>query len=138
MLEESKIISTRDFKLLALLMASVAILMTFSTLTVQKIVFIADGFTIPGASIWFSLITFPAMQILCSFYGKKFANFAIFIGWIAMLMATIMAQITVLFPYAPSFAAHAETFNFLMTNSVRYFIAATFSFVSTHIFGNLM
>ena len=133
---QAKIISFRDFKILAFLMSFVVILMAFSTLTVQKVVALPAGLTIPGASIWFSLITFPVMQVLCATYNKKFAHFTIFAGWVSMLITTIMAQITVAMPAAPVFEARSEVFNFLLTSSVRYFLAATCSYVTTHIIVN--
>ena len=133
---EVKMISFKDFKILAVLTSFVVILMAFSTLTVQKVVLITDGLTIPAASIWFSLITFPAMQIICNTYNKKFAHFAIFAGWIAMLLTTIMAQFTVVMPAAAVFADRSDTFNFLLTNSWRYFTVASFSYVIAHVFDN--
>jgi uncharacterized integral membrane protein (TIGR00697 family) len=129
---EAKIISFKDFKILAFLIAFVVILMAFSALTVQKVVQLPAGLTIPGASIWFSLISFPVMQIICTTYNKKFAHFTIFAGWVSMLVTTIMAQLTVAMPAAPVFEARSETFNFLLTSSIRYFLAATCSYVTTH------
>jgi len=127
-----KILSFKDFKILAFLMSLVVILMAFSTLTVQKVVALPAGLTIPGASIWFSLISFPVMQILCTTYNKKFAHFTIFAGWISMLITTVMAQITVAMPAASVFEGRSEVFNFLLTSSIRYFFAATCSYVTTH------
>jgi uncharacterized PurR-regulated membrane protein YhhQ (DUF165 family) len=128
-------LSYKEFKALGILMGLVAMLMAFTTLTISKIVIIGN-LTTPGSTIWFLLITFPVMQIICINYNKKFAHFTIFVGWISMAVTTIMAHTLVVFPPAPVFEARNEIFNSMMTNSLRYFIAASVAYVATHAFGN--
>jgi len=125
----------KDFIILMVLISIVVITMAFATLTAQKIVTIA-GVSFPSSVIWFSLFTFPTMQIICNLYSKKYAHVAVFAAWIAILFTTVMAHLTIGFPTAPVFEEHVVTFNFLMTSSLRYFSAASFSFVIAHVFGN--
>lgn len=128
-------LSNRDAGVLVVLVSLVVVYMVFGTLTSQKIVTIL-GFSLSAASIWFSLLTFPVTDTICNEFGKAKAHLAVFVGWGAMLIATAMANVTAALPAAGSFMPHEETFDFLMTHSIRFVIVATFSFIVAQLLDN--
>ena len=127
--------SQKDLKVLGTLFGLIAMMMAFATLTVQKVIQV-NGLILPASTIWFLLITFPVMQIICANYGKKIANIAVFVGWVSMAVTTVMAHTLVVLPPAPVFEARNEIFNSLMSGSLRYFLAASFAYIVTHMLGN--
>lgn len=132
---EEKVLTFTDFKILAILVLFIVVLMSFCALAVQKTITIF-GFTLPYISIWFSIISFPVMQIIGNIYSKRFANFAILVGWLSILLTTIIAQISTTIPPTPAFSANNEAFNSLMSSSFRFLLSGAFSFAIAHFFGN--
>ena len=128
-------LNSRDTTVLVILVSLVVVYMVFGTLTSQKIITIL-GFSLSAASIWFSLLTFPVTDTICNEFGKSKAHLAVFVGWGAMLIATVMANVTAALPAATSFTPHEETFDFLMTHSVRFVFVATFSFIIAQLLDN--
>lgn len=129
-------LNSRDTTVLVILVSLVVVYMVFGTLTSQKIITILGIFSLSAASIWFSLLTFPVTDTICNEFGKSKAHLAVFVGWSAMLIATVMANVTAALPAANSFLPHEETFDFLMTHSIRFVIVGTFSFVIAQLLDN--
>lgn len=129
-------LNSRDTAVLVILVSLVVVYMVFGTLTSQKIITIFGIISLSAASIWFSLLTFPVTDTICNEFGKSKAHLAVFVGWSAMLIATVMANVTAALPAATSFLPHEETFDFLMTHSVRFVIVGTFSFVIAQLLDN--
>jgi len=123
-----KMISIRDYQILAILNTLVVIYMVFGTITFQKLINI-HGYSISIASVWFSLLTFPVTDVICNEFEKKYARFAVLLGWLAMILTSIMAKISAFIPPSESFLIHEKSFDFLMNNSIRFVIIVTFSYL---------
>jgi len=127
--------TSRDWKILMVLISVMVIGKVFLAFTTQFVTVIF-GIQVVVASIWYSFFTFPVTDTIGNEYGKKYAHFAVVIGFMARLFTMLLAYLTILFPVAPNFAEHESTFNFLMTSTFRYFIVGSVAFLVAQILDN--
>jgi len=131
MIQQDELLS-KDYCILTLLNSLIVTYMVLGTLISQKIVTI-NGFSVSVASIWFSFLTFPITDIMCNEFGKRYARFAVLLGWMAMALTSVLAVLSALMPPAKSFCEHEPTFDYLMMNSIRFLIVVSFSYLIAQI-----
>lgn len=132
---DDKTWTSRDWKILVVLTSILIVGKVFVAFTSQYLTVIF-GIQVMVASIWYSFFTFPITDTIGNEYGKKYAHFTVLVGFIARLLILGLAFLTILFPAAPAFAEHEETFRFIMTNTLRYFIVGSLAFLVAQLLDN--
>jgi hypothetical protein len=118
----------RDLLILSLSCGIVAGCLGFSSVVSQKTVTLF-GLSVSVASVWFSFFTFPVTDIISNEYGKREAQLVVISGWVAMLLAAVMAFGTGFLPPTESFSEHEETLDFLTSSTWRVAAAGTVSYL---------
>ena len=127
--------TARDWKILIALTSVMVVGLVFLAFTAQKVTVIF-GIPVVVASIWYSFFTFPITDTIGNEYGKKYAHYAVLVGLGARIMTMTLAYLTILFPAAEVFAEHEETFNFILSSTLRYFFVGSVGFLVAQFIDN--
>jgi len=127
--------TARDWKILIALTSVMVVGLVVLAFTAQKVTVIF-GIPVVVASIWYSFFTFPITDTIGNEYGKKYAHFAVLVGLGARVMTMLLAYLTVIMPAHESFAEHEETFNFILSSTLRYFFVGSVGFLVAQFIDN--